>query len=127
MEEKFCLYCTNKLRGRTDKRFCNDDCRNKFNRNKRQEEKRSETQNIPSILNILKQNYLALKKREPIKVEGYMFSMEGIKMSQINPKFFTSIAHVDQSTWYCCFDYCWQKRGDEYCEVRRFPDQADFK
>lgn len=31
MNEKLCSYCSKILRGRTDKKFCNDQCRNTFN------------------------------------------------------------------------------------------------
>lgn len=31
MEEKVCVECNNSIRGRSDKRFCDDACRNSYN------------------------------------------------------------------------------------------------
>jgi hypothetical protein len=44
-----CAECGKGLFGRTDKRFCNDTCRNGFNRKLRAEEKARDNANIPAI------------------------------------------------------------------------------
>lgn len=49
MEERLCLECELPIRGRTDKRFCDDACRNIYN-NRRNGQQNSMTRNINAIL-----------------------------------------------------------------------------
>ena len=56
MEEKFCLECGEKVVGRSDKKFCNDQCRNAYN-NKLEVGNKSLVRNIN---NALKKNYKIL-------------------------------------------------------------------
>src|SRR5690606_5358857 len=58
--EKQCQQCGRPLKGRTDKRFCNDDCRNNFNRAKRRKITDQAPDTIPEIIRIIKRNYQIL-------------------------------------------------------------------
>ncbi len=56
--EHQCLYCGQPLKGRVDKKFCNDACRNSYNN-----EKNSNVNNLMrNINNILRKNRRILKK-----------------------------------------------------------------
>lgn len=52
-----CENCGKELFGRTDKRFCNDGCRNQFNREKAVREQQKAQDNLPEILKIIQKNY----------------------------------------------------------------------
>src|SRR5690606_68991 len=55
-----CEDCSKVLRGRSDKRFCNNGCRNNFNRKRRQVLIHQVPQNYREIFKVIKSNYLIL-------------------------------------------------------------------
>ena len=61
MEEKKCLECTEPFRGRSDKKFCSDYCRNTYNNKVDPEDKNL----IRNINNRLRRNYNILKELNP--------------------------------------------------------------
>jgi hypothetical protein len=125
METIQCAQCGKKLSGRTDKRFCNDDCRNKFNRAKRQQEKIPDHPNVPDILKVIRNNYELLKKHGPASPGKTAFgSGGGIAALGVNAKFFTSISQHYGENWFCCFDYCWKESEKGYWQITHQPDQA---
>ena len=58
MSERQCLECNDPITGRSDKRFCGDQCRNAYNNREQRENKR----NIYKINRRLLRNYRILKK-----------------------------------------------------------------
>jgi hypothetical protein len=61
MEERYCLDCAEVLRGRADKKFCNDQCRNNFNN-----QLNSNSSNlVRKINNILRRNRRILEELTP--------------------------------------------------------------
>ena len=58
MEKKNCLECGDPLKGRTDKKFCSDYCRNSFNNKVNKESKNL----VRNINNRLKKNYKILSE-----------------------------------------------------------------
>jgi hypothetical protein len=61
--EKNCLDCGEKIKGRSDKKFCNDQCRNNYNNHLN-----SDTNNlVRNINNILRKNRRVLEELNPEK------------------------------------------------------------
>ena len=56
-----CLECSEKIMGRADKKFCDDQCRNSYN-NKLNSDS---TNYMRKVNNILRKNYRVLKKMNP--------------------------------------------------------------
>jgi len=115
------------LSGRTDRRFCNDGCRNNFNRNKRAQEQIRQHENLPEIFRIIKKNYESLKENCPKALDHdenvFLNAKEFLKTS-FNPKFFTSVhTNPNGEIWYCCFELGF-RIGEEYAFIRHFPEQA---
>ena len=61
-KERRCLECNAVIRGRTDKKFCSDYCRNSFNNKKN----RATDQLIRKVNHKLRNNYRVLKQLELI-------------------------------------------------------------
>jgi len=126
-EEKHCENCGKVLFGRTDKRFCNDTCRNTFNREKHLREKVKENENLPEILRIIKRNYQILQsmRHGPLEegLQVYMPVKELIKEG-FNFKYFTSIYEDEDGLWRFCFERGWRE-VDEYFFIQDRPEQAE--
>ncbi|RYG30445.1 MAG: hypothetical protein EOO01_36710, partial [Chitinophagaceae bacterium] len=60
-----CQACDRKLLSRNDQRFCDDTCRNRYNRQKRHLAKITPRPNEKEIIKILKRNYELLKTQLP--------------------------------------------------------------
>jgi NAD-dependent SIR2 family protein deacetylase len=108
---KECKYCKKPLHGRLDQVYCNDACRNTYNRNKRAYEKIKPHPNAPEIFQIIKKNYELLKQGFPGQIEekyATVCDTEVFVSSGINLKFYTSsFQGSDKQQWYCVFDRCY--------------------
>jgi hypothetical protein len=128
LEEKHCENCGRVLFGRTDKRFCNDTCRNTFNREKTLREQIKEHENLPEIFKIIKNNYRILKsyahKTLDPDVQLY-FPAKDLISDGINVNYFTSIYQDGAELWRFCFERGWRIDGDT-CYVRDIPEQANL-
>jgi predicted nucleic acid-binding Zn ribbon protein len=127
---KQCEFCEKVLHGRSDQRFCNDSCRNTFNRNLRMAEKAEHHKNIPEIIRIIKRNYEILKPMTKtityIDEYKYYDNLEEFLKTGINPNFFTStFTDKHGTTWNCVFD-CGFCIADNGAMVGFFPNQANI-
>ncbi|WP_134091843.1 DUF2116 family Zn-ribbon domain-containing protein [Olivibacter sp. XZL3] len=122
-EARHCQDCGNQLRGRSDQRFCNDTCRNHFNRKKRQEIAERIPVSAKEILRIIKNNYRILSVMSPNPEYEIIVDLHELQSKGVNFKFFTSITYKDGESWYCIFDIGW-RAVDEQVLITTFPDQA---
>lgn len=127
-KSKICSHCGKPLHGRSDQVYCNDTCRNTFNRQKRAAEKITEHENMPEIIRIIKRNYEILKRwNRPFEQnESGFTNTKNLIADGFNPKFFTSIIKDEYGReWRCIFE-----RGfsvdSELTEIRDFPKQAEI-
>jgi len=128
--EKHCENCNRPIyHGRTDRRFCNDGCRNSFNRKKTAESAIADHENLPEIFRIIKNNYAILKTFNipaDTEVTAWFEDKKDLVDSGYNFKFLTS-SFTDSSgnIFRCCFEYgvC----ASEYSEgamLQYLPEQA---
>jgi len=124
-QEPTCENCGKALFGRTDKRFCNDSCRNEFNRKKRAAQHIEEYENLPEILKIIKKNHEILKLYKLENTDpGTIISVDRAELlgKGYHFKFFTSLQHDKHGKlWKFCFDYGIREGqhsvADHYCEI----------
>ena len=114
-EEKKCLECDTVLHGRTDKKFCDDLCRNSYNN-----KLNSGSYNlIRNINNILKRNRRILEELNPggktktvrkkLVAKGFDFEYHTRSYQTQNGK-----------TYYFCYEYGYlQLDGEEFLLVKR--------
>lgn len=127
---KNCEYCDQILHGRSDQRFCNDTCRNSYNRKTRAMEKTPMHPNAKAIFDIIKKNYELLKQALPGTVqdgETRLLDEHVFFACGINTRYFTS-THTDKDgiLWYCVFDRCYSVVHGSFVMVRDMPDQTDI-
>lgn len=115
MDVKLCLDCNEELKGRSDKKFCDDQCRSNFNN-------RQQTENstyVRQINNILKRNRRILEELNP---EGKTkTSRRKLLTKGFNFEYFTNIYQTQTGkSYYFCYESGYlQLERDEVLLVRR--------
>lgn len=94
MEQRLCKQCSTQIKGRADKRFCSDYCRNAFNN----EQNRVHNKLIRNVNNTLKRNWRILEKLNPnTKCTVHKNKLEE---HSFNFNYFTSIYTTKKGTIY---------------------------
>ncbi len=99
MEKKTCLQCSTAFFGRTDKRFCTDQCRATYNNNSRSKEERI----IASVNKVLRKNRRILRTLNPTGMS--IIRKEVLTELGFNFNYFTSLYTTKESNQYFfCYD-----------------------
>lgn len=113
--QRQCLDCGEIIRGRADKKFCNDQCRSNFNN-----QLNSDSHNlVRNINNILRRNRRILQQLNPNgKTKA---SRKKLNTLGFNFNYFTGIYQTQNGkTYNFCYDYGYLVLGeDEVLIVRR--------
>lgn len=100
-DKKVCLSCGEVLKGRSDKKFCSDQCRNSYNN-----EQNSDANNyVRNINNALRKNRRilseALGSNEKMKVAKDKLTSKGFSFS-----YYTNVYNTKTgNTYYFCYEY----------------------
>lgn len=102
--EKICLSCNQKLHGRTDKKFCNDYCRNNYNN--QQKAKGSHSSYVRNINNTLLKNRKILESILPDGEETAKANKDKLQRLGFHFKYLTH-AYTTKTgkTYFYCYDY----------------------
>lgn len=124
-ETRYCRQCEKQLYGRIDQVYCNDNCRNTFNKNKAKQKKIEPHPNQKAIFKIIKRNYDIMQRAypNPIRPERYEYVPLHKMDKDFDPDFFTSIHQTSTGLWYVCFDRGWQVIGERY-HMKDFPEKT---
>jgi hypothetical protein len=100
MEKKVCLDCGEVIKGRSDKKFCNDICRNSYNN-----KLNSDTTNyVRNVNNILRKNRRVLE--ENLKGETTTISKQKLIDKGFNFKYYTNqIVTKNNHTYVYCYEF----------------------
>lgn len=106
-----CANCNKPVKGRADKKFCNDWCRNAYNN--------KQSSQVPPLVrtvnNILKRNRKLLQAQIPagksvIKIQRKKMSEQGF-----NFEYFTSLHNTQKgTTYYFCYEYGYLPIENDY-------------
>lgn len=104
---KLCLYCGEPIYGRSDKKFCNDNCRNNYNYNANHEQ----VNVVRNINNALGRNRRILKELNP---EGKaVVTKQMLYDKGFNFKYFTNIYQTKSgNTYYVVYDQAYSLTTD---------------
>jgi hypothetical protein len=113
--KKLCLDCGEILRGRSDKKFCDDQCRSNFNN----QLKAGQLDHIRPVNNILRKNHTVLSKiclGDKIRIKK-----DDLLKNGFNPDYHTHLHETQNgNTYFFCYDYGVLKLdGDIYLVVKR--------
>jgi hypothetical protein len=124
IEPKRCLHCNNPLRGRIDKKFCDDYCRNTYNNQQKTKEIYSPL--VRSINNVLLRNRRLLDSllsdgQETTKASGEKLMELGFQF-----KYFTHLHKTRQGkTYHYCYDRGYLPLENDWFLVVRKKETRD--
>ena len=99
---KICLECSKPLKGRTDKKFCDDLCRNSYN-NKLNSDSNGYVRNIN---NILRRNRRVLAEALPVTEEMSKITKQKMLEKGFQFKYFThTYTNKKGNIYYFCYEY----------------------
>ncbi len=114
MQEKCCAYCSKKIIGRTDKKFCNSYCRTSFHN----------SQNGPSNNCIRQINLLLQRNRRVLANVHALFPkkknipINTLYLHGFNTAHYThQQKHQKMGTYICCYDYGYKLIGKDEVEI----------
>jgi|SRR5690606_34109324 len=114
-QDRLCLDCGEKLHGRIDKKFCDDQCRSSYN-NKLYSENLTL---VRQVNNRLKRNRKILEELNPqgkVRVSLKKLQLKGFDFSYITSLYQTQAG----KTYYFCYEYGYLPiENDEYLLVKR--------
>ena len=115
-ENKFCLTCKKQLHGRTDKKFCNDNCRNLHNNQLNSDENNL----MRNINHRLRKNRRILECFLLPSRHSYKISRQNLNNSGFSFAYFTHI-HTQKNgrLFHFCYDYGYFELGEDEVMVLR--------
>lgn len=124
---KKCLSCGKVVKGRTDKKFCDDYCRNNFNNQKKSKENYSPY--VKGILNTLLKNRKILETLLPPDKQTIHFKKEKLVQAGFIFKYFThTYINKQRETYFYCFDFGYKQLENDWLMIvkRREGDERSI-
>jgi hypothetical protein len=109
MEKRKCLECKELITGRSDKKFCSDQCRNLYNNRQNSDS----TNLVRNINNSLRKNRRVLQELNP--TDKAKVHKDKMLEKGFNFNFFTSIYKTKKgATYYFCYEYGYLQLDDGF-------------
>jgi hypothetical protein len=101
-QPRLCQSCGKTIRGRSDKKFCHDNCRNQFNNKIRE----SESLHLKNINRILRRNRKILRDLLTPETDRVIISRAELEFLQFHFSFYTH-SHTNKSgnTFHFCYEF----------------------
>jgi predicted nucleic acid-binding Zn ribbon protein len=121
MEQKHCNFCGEVIKGRADKKFCDDQCRTGYNN-----KLKTDSPQVRHINTILRKNRKILAEFADNDEGKSRVGIKKLAERGFNFTYFTHLYTTKQgSTYYFCYEYGYLKlEGDYYMVVKRKEQPA---
>ena len=120
--EKKCLDCGETIRGRTDKKFCSDQCRNNYN-NRLNRDSNNFVRNVHGLLRKNRRILADLYAEGKVKVHKDALFALGYNFS-----FFTHIIETSQGhKFHYCFEYGYHELGEDFLELSQNSQYLEYQ
>jgi len=119
LEKKVCLNCAKGIQGRSDKKFCDDYCRNNYNN----QLKAYSNNFIRNINNALRKNRSILEALLPEKEETTKITRQQMLMKGFQFKYLTHTYTTKKGSVYLfCYDYGYLELEGDWLLLVRIKD-----
>jgi predicted nucleic acid-binding Zn ribbon protein len=120
--ERKCLDCGAVIHGRTDKKFCSDQCRNNYN-NRLNRDSNNFVRNVHGLLRKNRRILADLYSEGKMKIHKDALFALGYNFS-----FFTHIIKTSNGKRYqYCFEYGYAEIGNDFIELRQNSQYLDYQ
>ncbi len=120
--ERKCLDCGETLRGRTDKKFCSDQCRNNYN-NRLNRDSNNFVRNVHGLLRKNRRILSDLYSEGKIRVHKDALFALGYNFS-----FFTHVIETSQGfKYHYCFEYGYRETGNDFLELKQNSQYIEYQ
>jgi predicted nucleic acid-binding Zn ribbon protein len=120
--ERKCLDCGAAIHGRTDKKFCSDQCRNNYN-NRLNRDSNNFVRNVHGLLRKNRRILADLYGEGKLKVHKDALFALGYNFS-----FFTHIIETSNGKRYqYCFEYGYTESGNDFIELKQNSQYLDYQ
>jgi len=120
--EKKCLDCGDILRGRTDKKFCSDQCRNNYN-NRLNRDSNNFVRNVHGLLRKNRRILSDLYSEGRVRVHKDALIALGYNFS-----FYTHVIETSQGhKFHYCFEYGYRYTGDDFLELQQNSQYIEYQ
>lgn len=117
---KVCLECNDSFKGRTDKKFCSDICRNCYNNRL----KKSTSDYYRVINSTLRKNYKILE--ELIPKGTTKTSKSKLLQKGFNFSFYTNVnTNKKGANFYYCYEYGYTPMGNDYFHLVKKKEEGE--
>lgn len=114
MTQQNCLQCGNEIKGRRDKKYCDDQCRN-LHYNTRHG---NEVLYMRNIHNLLRKNRRIIAELIPFNKHEHVVELDTLLLQGFTLKYHTHMQlHVDQPPIYYCYEYGYQLLSDHQIKI----------
>lgn len=102
-----CQYCGKELFGRTDKKFCNDTCRNRYHAQSTKRRQWGEPPYVGKITRQLQRNRRLLQNAIPYTSETAIVTRNQLAEQGFDFRFYTNILETKKGTYHYSYEYGW--------------------
>lgn len=117
--ERKCSECGERLTGRSDKRFCDDQCRSAYN-NREKADTNAYMRNVNYLLRRNRRILAALLKEQSVTVPKDRLAEMGFSFN-----YFTHLYEDKNRCFKFCYEFGYIPKGRDQLTIVRRPDQAD--
>ncbi|MDZ4794728.1 MAG: DUF2116 family Zn-ribbon domain-containing protein [Bacteroidota bacterium] len=122
LETKTCLACGKAVKGRVDKKFCDDYCRNNYNN--QQKARSNHSSLVRNINNALLKNRKIMESLLPEAEKTTTISKEKLQTLGFHFKYLTHIYTAQNgNTYFYCYDYGYRELENERLMIVRKRDE----
>ncbi|GAA4316115.1 hypothetical protein [Compostibacter hankyongensis] len=111
MDTRYCLECGARIKGRSDKKYCNDQCRNSYNNR----QKGDANAFVRRVNHILRRNRSILETLIPPDTGKIRLAQSQLVDKGFNFSYYTHIYKTrNRHTYYFCYEYGYMLLEDDY-------------
>ncbi|WP_072053958.1 DUF2116 family Zn-ribbon domain-containing protein [Flavihumibacter petaseus] len=115
-ERKHCIWCDTPLKGRIDKKFCNDDCRGRYHNQRNSDDYHAMT----AVNHVLSRNRRILASLLDPDAAAFTVHRELLLFRGFQFNYFTGAAPApDDQVVYRCYEFSYRHLSADELELRR--------